>query len=86
MCFNPGQERRVPSPNRYIVDAKFCFCKNNKRIIIIRKKREDIKTGKRDEFVREGGETCDQAGSQLKHIVLTVLSSNYYPTWLECQN
>jgi len=34
MCFNPGPERRVPSPNRYIVDAKFCFCKNNKRIII----------------------------------------------------
>jgi hypothetical protein len=28
-------ERRVPSPNRYIVDAKICFCKNNKRIIII---------------------------------------------------
>ena len=26
---------RVPSPNRYIADAKFCFCKNNKRIIII---------------------------------------------------
>ena len=25
--------RRVPSPNRYISDAKFCFCKNNKRII-----------------------------------------------------
>ena len=35
MCFNPGPERRVPSPNRYIADAKFCFCKNNKRIIII---------------------------------------------------
>jgi hypothetical protein len=34
MCFNPGPERRVPSPNRYIADAKFCFCKNNKRIII----------------------------------------------------
>jgi hypothetical protein len=28
-------ERRVPSPNRYRADAKFCFCKNNKRIIII---------------------------------------------------
>jgi hypothetical protein len=35
MCFNPGPERRVPIPNRYIADAKFCFCKNNKRIIII---------------------------------------------------
>jgi len=35
MCFNPGPERRVPSPNRYIADTKFCFCKNNKRIIII---------------------------------------------------
>jgi hypothetical protein len=34
MCFNPCPERRVPSPNRYIADAKFCFCKNNKRIII----------------------------------------------------
>jgi hypothetical protein len=31
MCFNPCPERRVPSPNRYIADAKFCFCKNNKR-------------------------------------------------------
>jgi len=35
MCFNPGPEKRVPSPNRYIADAKFCFCKNNKRMIII---------------------------------------------------
>jgi hypothetical protein len=32
---NPCPERRIPSPNRYIADAKFCFCKNNKRIIII---------------------------------------------------
>ncbi len=23
----------VPSPNRYIAVAKFCFCKNNKRLI-----------------------------------------------------
>ena len=37
MCFNPGPERRVPIPNRYIADAKFCFCKNNKRIIIRRR-------------------------------------------------
>ena len=36
--FNPGPERRVPSPNRYIADAKFCFCKNTKRIIIIKKR------------------------------------------------
>ena len=36
MCFNPGQERRVPSPNRYIAVASFCFCKNNKRLIINR--------------------------------------------------
>ena len=36
MCFNPGPERRVSSPNRYTADAKFCFCKNNKSIIIIR--------------------------------------------------
>ena len=25
--------RRVPSPNRYMAVAKFCFCKNNKRSI-----------------------------------------------------
>jgi hypothetical protein len=25
---------RVPSPNRYMAFAKFCFCKNNKRTII----------------------------------------------------
>jgi hypothetical protein len=35
MCFNPSPERRVPSPNRYMVFARFCFCKNNKRTIII---------------------------------------------------
>jgi hypothetical protein len=35
MCFNPSPERRVPSPNRYMALAKFCFCKNNKRTIII---------------------------------------------------
>ena len=34
MCFNPSPERRVPSPNRYMAFAKFCFCKNNKRTII----------------------------------------------------
>ena len=34
LFFNPGPERRVPSPNRYIADAKLCFCKNNKRMII----------------------------------------------------
>jgi hypothetical protein len=27
--------RRVPSPNRYIAVAKFCFCKNNKRLIVV---------------------------------------------------
>jgi hypothetical protein len=35
MCFNPGPERRVLSPNRYIAVASFCFCKDNKRTIII---------------------------------------------------
>jgi|LauGreDrversion2_3_1035106.scaffolds.fasta_scaffold351776_1 hypothetical protein len=35
MCFfNPGPERRVPSPNRYIADAKLCLCKNNKRMMM----------------------------------------------------
>ena len=34
MCFNPSPERRVPSPNRYMAFARFCFCKNNKRTII----------------------------------------------------
>ena len=33
MCFNPSPVRRVPSPNRYIAVAKFCFCKNNKRLV-----------------------------------------------------
>ncbi len=36
MCFNPSPVRRVPSPNRYIAVTKFCFCKNNKRLIINR--------------------------------------------------
>ncbi len=37
MCFffNPGPVRRVPIPNRYTAKAKLCFCKNNKRRIII---------------------------------------------------
>ena len=35
MCFNPSPVRRVPSPNRYMAVARFCFCKNNKRTIII---------------------------------------------------
>ena len=35
MCFNPSPERRVPSPNRYMAFARFCFCKNNKRTIIM---------------------------------------------------
>ena len=30
-------ERRVPSPNRYMAFAKFCFCKNNKRTIVVGK-------------------------------------------------
>jgi len=33
MCFNPSLVRRVPSPNRYMAVARFCFCKNNKRTI-----------------------------------------------------
>ena len=37
MCFffNPSPVRRVPIPNRYTAKAKFCFCKNNKRTIIM---------------------------------------------------
>jgi hypothetical protein len=38
MCFfffNPGPVWRVPIPNRYTAKAKLCFCKNNKRTIII---------------------------------------------------
>jgi hypothetical protein len=35
MCFNPSPVRRVPSPNRYIAVTKFCFCKNNKRLIVV---------------------------------------------------
>jgi hypothetical protein len=33
--FNPGPVWRVPIPNRYTAKAKLCFCKNNKRTIII---------------------------------------------------
>ena len=38
MCFffNPGPVWRVPIPNRYTAKAKLCFCKNNKRTIIIK--------------------------------------------------
>jgi hypothetical protein len=43
MCFffNPGPVWRVPIPNRYTAKAKLCFCKNNKRTIIIRTSVED---------------------------------------------
>ena len=37
MCFNPSPERRVPSPNRYMAFARFCFCKNNKRTMMFLK-------------------------------------------------
>ena len=33
MCFNPSPERRVPSPNRYMAFARFCFCKNKSQAI-----------------------------------------------------
>ena len=52
MCFNPGPERRVPSPNRYIADAKFCFCKNNKTIII------NNNAGRADGWVGDFEEMC----------------------------
>ena len=45
ICFNPGPERRVPIPNRYIAVASFCFCKNNKRTIIIRGTRTESYQG-----------------------------------------
>ena len=32
---DPSLVRRVPIPNRYTAKAKLCFCKNNKRSIII---------------------------------------------------
>jgi hypothetical protein len=38
MCFffNPGPVWRVPIPNRYTAKAKLCFCKNNKRTIVVK--------------------------------------------------
>ena len=41
MCFNPSPVRRVPSPNRYMAVARFCFCKNNKRTIDRRRMKAD---------------------------------------------
>jgi hypothetical protein len=38
--FNPGPVWRVPIPNRYTAKAKLCFCKNNKRRIIITDRRQ----------------------------------------------
>jgi hypothetical protein len=35
LFFNPGPVRRVPIPNRYTAKAELCFCKNNKRRIIM---------------------------------------------------
>ena len=60
MCFNPGPEGRVPSPNRYIADAKFCFCKNNKRIIIIGTPRRSERTRVQERVeYRESSMECD---------------------------
>ena len=52
---------RVSRPNRYIADAKFCFCKNNKRIIIIqltralhiRERRQCRVVGETEELMEE---------------------------------
>ena len=45
LFFNPGPVRRVPNPNRYTAEAKLCFCKNNKRMIIMRRRQcEGVKT------------------------------------------
>jgi hypothetical protein len=35
---------------------------------------------KRDEFVREGWGTCEQAESQFRHLVP---NNSYYPKWLD---
>ena len=40
--------RRVLSPNRYMAFARFCFCKNNKRMIIIISVKRDPISVKRD--------------------------------------
>jgi hypothetical protein len=34
-------QRRVPSPNRYMAFAKFCFCKNNKRTMMTMMSKEE---------------------------------------------
>jgi hypothetical protein len=66
MCFNPCAERRVPSPNRYIADAKFCFCKNNKRIIIII---QDLYVGAFPRLIRNIPIRCWQGGGGGCYIV-----------------
>ena len=58
MCFNPSPVRRVPSPNRYIAVAKFCFCKNNKRLVVVqsRMSRRNLKMMKMRKS--NGGNAC----------------------------
>jgi hypothetical protein len=51
--FNPGPVWRVPIPNRYTAKAKLCFCKNNKRRIIISERGPEIlKAAIKDVFKR----------------------------------
>ena len=50
-------------PNWYTAKAKFCFCKNNKRIIIIRKGGREVREGEapmtKVESVSSGTCTCE---------------------------
>ena len=52
MCFNPSPVRRVPSPNRYMAVARFCFCKNNKRTIDRIFKAQDVKRKRKASLAR----------------------------------
>ena len=64
MCFNPSPVRRVPSPNRYMAVARFCFCKNNKRTI-------DLVNNEGD-----GGEGAEVEAARC--IILYCISALYY--------
>jgi hypothetical protein len=77
--------RRVPSPNRYIADAKFCFCKNNKRMIFIKhrirwvdnhEEAEDDETSELDVWaVFE--QTCQELGYDIECIAQFLQEGEY---------
>ena len=68
-----GTQRRVPSPNRYMAFARFCFCKNNKRTININDTDTDTDTpAHRHRYTNRHTSASTQTQTQTKTHTLRV--------------